>query len=45
VYLVISVLTPPTDPEVREAWDKRVAGAVSEELSLEAHPVASHAAH
>jgi SSS family solute:Na+ symporter len=42
VYVVISLLTPPTDPAVREAWDARVAGAVSEELPPEAHPVSSH---
>ena len=41
-YVVISLLTPPTDPAVRAAWDPRVAGAVSEELPLEVHPVASH---
>jgi SSS family solute:Na+ symporter len=45
VYIVVSYLTPPTEPEVREAWDRRVTGAVSEDLPLEAHPVASHAAH
>jgi SSS family solute:Na+ symporter len=44
-YIVISLLTPPTDPEVRAAWDKRVAGAVTEELPMEAHPVASHRTH
>jgi SSS family solute:Na+ symporter len=44
-YVVVSLLTPPTDPEVREAWERRVAGAVSEELPLDAHPVASHAGH
>ncbi|MCX2748912.1 hypothetical protein OOZ51_13980 [Arthrobacter sp. MI7-26] len=42
VYVVVSLLTPPTEPEVREAWDRRVAGAVTEELPLEVHAVASH---
>lgn len=42
VYIVLSLLTRPTDPEVREAWDRRVAGAVTEELPLDAHPVATH---
>jgi len=41
VYVVVSLLTPPTDAAVREAWDKRVAGAISEELPPEVHPVGS----
>ncbi|MFI2563837.1 sodium:solute symporter [Paenarthrobacter sp. NPDC018779] len=43
-FVVISLLTPPTDAAVRAAWDKRVAGAISDELPLDAHPVSSHKA-
>ncbi|HEX2247926.1 MAG TPA: sodium:solute symporter [Arthrobacter sp.] len=34
-YVVVSLTTKPTDPAVREAWDLRVAGAVSEEVPVE----------
>jgi SSS family solute:Na+ symporter len=34
-YVVVSLATKPTDPAVREAWDLRVAGAVSEEVPVE----------
>jgi SSS family solute:Na+ symporter len=34
-YIVVSLATKPTDPAVREAWDLRVAGAVSEEVPVE----------
>ncbi|WOH19709.1 sodium:solute symporter [Paenarthrobacter sp. GOM3] len=44
-YVVISLLTPRTDPAVRAAWDKRVAGAIADELPIEAHPVSSNRAN
>jgi SSS family solute:Na+ symporter len=34
-YIVVSLATRPTDPAVREAWDLRVAGAVSDEVPVE----------
>jgi solute:Na+ symporter, SSS family len=35
VYVVVSLLSKPTDAAVRQAWDRRVAGQATEELPVE----------
>lgn len=36
VYVVVSLITRPTAPEVMEAWDRRVAGEVPDDVPVEA---------
>jgi solute:Na+ symporter, SSS family len=33
-YIVVSLATRPTDPAVRAAWDRRVAGAAAQEVPV-----------
>lgn len=35
VYVAVSLATPSTDPEVMEAWDRRVAGELPEDAAVE----------
>ncbi|MDQ2764667.1 MAG: sodium:solute symporter [Pseudomonadota bacterium] len=37
-FVIVSLLTPRTSAAVRDAWDKRVAGAIVGELPLTEHP-------
>lgn len=36
VYIGVSLMTRPTDPEVMAAWDRRVAGQVPEDVTIDA---------